>query len=422
MTQSPPIAPTGEPDVDAAQRPSFLDPLSRWRHLVTPFPRAGLFYLRSWGNWMQHLNDLRQGDDGSDGVPAVFPSLVLTGHAFADEAIIAAFRVIKPPSPASALVRAEAEAQAALESYGDRGFLADPASFYPTPPPIERVTTRWDIARKLRYERMSFESLYEPFAGEPGGTRWQSYAANRRARAWVLRHNEPRPWLVCVHGTSMGKAGTDLMVFRARWLHEDLGLNLVFPVLPLHGPRGDQLPPYASFPGEDLMDNVHGIAQAVWDVRRLVGWARSQGDQPVGITGISLGGFVSALVAGLEPDLACAILGVPAVDVIDLIDHHSTRLRDPQYLRLLDLARQVGVVVSPLSLAPQVPLERRFVYAGLADRLAHPRHQVARLWEHWGRPEVLWYKGGHLAFAHTKGVGSFVRHALESSGLTTHAG
>ena len=52
----------------------------------------------------------------------------------------------------------------------------------------------------------------------------------------------------------------------------------------------------------------------------------------------------------------------------------------------------------------------------------HPRHQVGRLWEHWGRPEVLWYKGGHIAFARNKAVGHFVRHALESSGLTASHG
>jgi hypothetical protein len=124
------------------------------------------------------------------------------------------------------------------------------------------------------------------------------------------------------------------------------------------------------------------------------------------------------LVAGLEPGLACAILGVPAVDLIDLIDHHSTRGRDDQYLRVLDLARRIGVAVSPLSVTPRLPFDRRFIYAGLADRLAHPRHQVGRLWEHWGRPEVLWYKGGHVAFARSKPVGRFVRAALESSGLT----
>jgi len=415
MTSSPTIAPSGEPEVEAARTPSFFDPLSRWRYLVEPFPRAGLFYARSWSNWWQHRRD--------GGVPAVFPSLLLTGHAFVDEAIIASFRVLKPTSPVSSLVRAEAEAQAALELYGDRGFLADPSSFYPSPPAVERPTVRPDVARHVRYERMSFESLYEPFDGEPGRDRWLSYTANHRTRAWVLRHpGEPRPWLVCVHGTSMGKASTDFMMFRARWLHEDLGLNVVFPVLPLHGPRGDELPPYAAFPGEDVMDNVHGIAQSVWDVRRVVRWAASQGDEPVGITGISLGGFVTALVAGLEPDLACAILGVPAVDLIDLIDHHSTRTRDPQYLRVLDLARQVSVVVSPLSVSPQLPHDRRFIYAGLADRLAHPRHQVGRLWEHWGRPEVLWYKGGHVAFGRNKPVGRFVRHALESSGLAAPRG
>ena len=127
------------------------------------------------------------------------------------------------------------------------------------------------------------------------------------------------------------------------------------PVLSLHGPRGEDLPAHAAFPGEDVMDNVHGIAQSVWDVRRVVRWAGEQGGTPVGITGVSLGGFVTALVAGLEQGLACAILGVPAVDLIDLIDHHSTRGRDAQYLRVLDLARRVGVVVSPLGLFHFLP-------------------------------------------------------------------
>ncbi|MBV8303263.1 MAG: hypothetical protein JOZ04_03570, partial [Acidimicrobiia bacterium] len=53
MTPSSTIAPAGEPEVEAAGRPALLDPLSRWRHLVTPFPRAGLFYVRSWSNWLQ---------------------------------------------------------------------------------------------------------------------------------------------------------------------------------------------------------------------------------------------------------------------------------------------------------------------------------------------------------------------------------
>src|SRR5690349_1007945 len=111
MTPSPTIAPAGDLQLEEDAGLTFLEPVTRLRHVVAPFPRAGLFYVRSWSNWWQHRGD--------DGVPAVFPSLVLTGHAFVDEAIIAGFRVVKPTSPASALVRAEAEAQAALELHDD---------------------------------------------------------------------------------------------------------------------------------------------------------------------------------------------------------------------------------------------------------------------------------------------------------------
>ena len=47
---------------------------------------------------------------------------------------------------------------------------------------------------------------------------------------------------------------------------------------------------------------------------------------------------------------------------------------------------------------PAIPRERRFLYAGLADRVIHPTRQVMRLYEHWDRPEVHWYQGGHVLF------------------------
>jgi hypothetical protein len=51
-------------------------------------------------------------------------------------------------------------------------------------------------------------------------------------------------------------------------------------------------------------------------------------------------------------------------------------------------------VVSPLAVAPKVPFARRAIYAGIGDRLVstdHPRD----LWEHWGRPRIVWTQGGH---------------------------
>ena len=59
----------------------------------------------------------------------------------------------------------------------------------------------------------------------------------------------------------------------------------------------------------------------------------------------------------------------------------------------------------------------RFIYAGVADRLVHPRDQVMRLWEHWGRPEIVWYPGAHTGFFRSRPVQDFVDDALRQSGL-----
>ena len=59
----------------------------------------------------------------------------------------------------------------------------------------------------------------------------------------------------------------------------------------------------------------------------------------------------------------------------------------------------------------------RFIYAGVADRLVHPREQAIRLWRHWGKPEIVWYPGGHTGFFRSRPVQQFVEDALHQSGL-----
>ena len=377
---------------------------------VRPFSRAGGFYVRSW---RRYLNPNRGGE-----LPIVRPTVALAVQALLDEVVLAGFRVVRSSGDPEAAARIEQETVAAIELYERSGWLAQPERFFAVPPTLSDVTARPVKTRRHSYERLSFESGYEPHPDEPGGTRWLSYAANGRARAWMLRHDEPRPWLICVHGASMGRPTIDLSLFRTRWLHEDLGLNVLLPVLPLHGPRRRGVWKGAMFPGEDFQDNIHGAAQAVWDIRRLVSWIRTQDAQArIGITGISLGGYVTSLVASLEDGLVCAILGVPVVDLAALMERHAGLAAADDRHHLLALGKQAGRVVSPLALTPRVPLQGRFIYAGLADRLVHPRDQVLRLWEHWGRPEIAWYEGSHTGFPRSKTVGRFMREALVRSGL-----
>jgi hypothetical protein len=220
----------------------------------------------------------------------------------------------------------------------------------------------------------------------------------------------------------MGRANLDLTLFRAWHLHQNFGLNVVLPVLPMHGPRARGLPKGAVFPGEDVMDDVHATAQAVWDIRRVLAWIRSQQpDARIGLNGISLGGYIAALVASLDEELTCAILGVPPANLVSILGRHAgLGVDDPRH-RTLELAEPIGNMISPLSLQPKVAPEGRFIYAGVADRIVHPREQVLALWEHWGRPNIGWYRGGHTGFFQARPVQEFIDTALVQSGLVDSA-
>ena len=359
------------------------------------------------------------------GVPTAARSLSVMGKILADELFFAS-EVFLAASPRilSALLdreRLSRELAEALALADREGWLADPASYHGTPPPLEKVSRVSRRAAGLGYEEIAFESGYVPHEGEPGRARWQSHTRNRIAYARCLRHaGPPRPWVLCIPGYRMGHPHVDFVGFRARWLHQDLGLNVAIPVMPLHGPRAEGLRSGDGFLTGDLADTLHAVAQAVWDVRRLAGWLRRDAGAPaLALKGLSLGAYTTGLVAGLEPDLDCVIAGVPAADFVRLARHSA-----PPLLRWLaeragfpwEAVERVLRLISPLALVPLVPRERRFLFAGLVDRLATPDH-AHDLWEHWDRPRIAWYQGGHVSFCWEGAVQDLVHEALSCSGL-----
>ncbi|ODQ99927.1 alpha/beta hydrolase [Mycobacterium intermedium] len=376
---------------------------------MAPFMHTGQYLLQSWREYL---------GQAPDELPIARPTVAIAAQAFRDEIALMGLKVRRPISHPEVFERITEEVIAALDFFGDSGLLSHPELFFAAPPPLSEVTVHKVKGRRPSFYRISFDSEYLPHPQEPGAQRWQSYTANNREYALLLRHAEPRPWLVCVHGTEMGRAAIDLALFRAWKLHEELGLNVVIPVLPMHGPRAHGLPKGAVFPGEDVLDNVHATAQAVWDIRRLLSWIRSQEPAArIGLNSLSLGGYIAALVASLEDGLSCAILGVPVADLVDVLARHSGLRHDDPRLHTMQLAAPIGQMVSPLSLTPLVSMSGRFIYAGIADRLVHPREQVNRLWKHWGKPEIVWYPGGHTGFFRSQPVQRFVWDALQQSGL-----
>lgn len=402
-------------DVDQAGRgaPDARGSAGSLWQVLGPFTRTGGFYARSWADYL----DRQPGQ-----LPARRPTLALAAQAFSDEIVLLGFRFLRSAPDATRVERINREVTAALDFYGQMGWLGKPEGFFGAPPTLSDVSVRPVTSFGRTYQRMFFDSEYEPRVGEPGRERWLSYTATNREYGLMLRHREPRPWLVCVHGAEMGRAALDLALFRAWHLHRDLGLNVVLPVLPMHGPRARDLPRGAAFPSEDVLDNVHGVAQAVWDIRRLLSWIRSQEpDSMIGMNGISLGGYLTALVATLDDGVSCAILGVPLADLLELVGRHAGLSNYDDLRQMLTLAKPIGAMISPLALSPRVPLDGRFIYAGVADRLVHPRDEAARLWEHWGRPEICWYPGGHTGFFRSRPVQRFIDDALVKSGLVDPA-
>jgi len=348
-----------------------------------------------------------------DDVPELRPSVRLAAKAAIDEALLSSMVMV--PVARSDPALAAAEVSRADELFSRLSWIEDPASFHDTPPVLESVEIDRMNRLGLSYEHLRYESGFDPKGEVPGRERWLGYAANHTAHAWLRRHSDAeRPWVVCIHGFGMGTAAIDLQAFATSWLYDTLGLNVALPVLPVHGPRAPGRRSGAVFMLPSILNAVHAEAQAIWDVRRLISWLRSEGATRIGVYGLSLGGYTTALLAGLEPDLACAVAGVPPSDLTHTQDRFGTALeRAEEERRGIDweATRRVLSVVSPLSLSPLLSRERRYIFGGLGDRIVPPS-QVRDLWLHWERPRIAWLAGGHVSAVYERETKELLEEAF----------
>jgi hypothetical protein len=321
--------------------------------------------------------------------------------------------------PVAARIRREASE--AYPLFEERGWLSEPATYHREPPPLEEPVIRSTSYRGWDIESLTFDSLYEPRPEEPGSDRWLSRRYDPTAYAWVLRHpGEARPWLVCVHGVRVDTFNKNLHLFRPEYLHDELGLNILMPVLPTHGPRRTGPVGGARTLSGDVMDSLHTGEQAIWELRRLVSWLRESERAPaIGALGHSLGGYAVALLASLERNLDCVVAGNPAADPAGLfwanapaVAIHSLRAEGISKDTLEELLRPV----SPLALTPLIPPDRRSIFAGVIDRVVPPA-EAANLWRHWGKPRIGWYQGDHGRFLRAPEGRSVLEATLHAAGM-----
>jgi pimeloyl-ACP methyl ester carboxylesterase len=121
--------------------------------------------------------------------------------------------------------------------------------------------------------------------------RWVHPGAGPRRRAIIYVHGwlEPGPWV-------------EEAVLLPK-LYDTLAADVLHVQLPFHGARN---PKSALFHGEffwsaDLVRSVEAVRQSCIDARTLLAWLRAQGYTEVGVTGISLGGSITMVLACLAP-------------------------------------------------------------------------------------------------------------------------
>ncbi len=359
-----------------------------------------------------------------EGVPQARGGASMAAKVAIDEAMLSTMGVTRALPRGERADRARAEVEEAIQLFGDRGWLEKPESYHRAPLALDAPHIQSARSRGVDFEHLSFDSEYEPHADEPGRDRWLGYTKNRTAHAWVLRHpGPPRPWLVCIHGYQMGSPLVDLSAFEPGLYHRKLGMNLMLPVLPLHGQRKAGRRSGDGFLGASPLDSLHAEAQAMWDIRRLLSWLRAQDPCGVGVLGLSLGGYNAALLASIDSDLCCAIPGIPATSFERLMfEHAHAELVYELRARGLtpELLGELFRPIAPLVLEPKVAPEGRAIFGGVADRLVPPEH-VHDLHTHWGRPPIAWYQGSHLSFAWEPSVRSLIEQTFRRSGLLSES-
>ncbi len=234
---------------------------------------------------------------------------------------------------------------------------------------------------------------------------------------WIHHGHQPRPTALALHGFGMGNPRIDAVAIFASQIFRH-GCDVALMTLPYHAARK---PPGARFSGQhftsvDISQLNEAMRRAVYEISAIENWLRVEYGGPVGMIGLSLGGYISSLMAGILPQLDFVIPIVPPVCIGDLAWRFLERSRyhptGTQAETLLDSLRKAYRVHSPLTYPAVVAKERLLILAARGDQIVPPEHPYA-LWLHWDRPDIEWFSGSHLAPFHRRHLATRIVEHIE---------
>lgn len=311
------------------------------------------------------------------------------------------------PVLATSLLRSQSRRERAnLRFYAELAGERDSAISFPAPTSVPRVLARPAnvIAERIAHgnvENIEFASSFE--AVNPAlRQQWRSLRNNNVVRAQHWRHGDgPRPTLCVIHGFLGSPYLLNGLFFSLPWYYKS-GYDVLLYTLPFHGRRAEKKSPFSGYGyfAHGLTGFAEAMAQAVHDFRSLVNYLQHTGVDRIALTGISLGGYTSSLIASVDDRLEAVIPNCPVVTPIQLFDDwFPASVLVSLGLRIGQIGRdELSAALSyhcPLNYQPMVAMDRRLIITGLGDRFAPPG-QAEMLWEHWDRCALHWFPGSHL--------------------------
>ncbi|MEM9697028.1 MAG: alpha/beta hydrolase, partial [Myxococcota bacterium] len=206
--------------------------------------------------------------------------------------------------------------------------------------------------------------------------------------ARVFRRPGERPLMVLIHGYRGGNYRVEEKLWPVRWFLRR-GVDVALFTLPFHGVRRKDTP----FFTYDPRVTIETLRQAIIDLRALLAAVRGR-HKGVGVAGMSLGGYTTALLATVEPlDLVCPF--IPLGSFADSARDSGWLNGSPaeQSIQYAAIERAYAAI-DPFQRVPKAEPERCVVIAGAGDRIT-PATQAERLAEHF-KAECVRFPGGHL--------------------------
>jgi len=321
------------------------------------------------------------------------PILVEAGAGF-DVAVV---RVAQELAKRAAPTRRQdvAERRAYLEGVAASYAQVDEKQFYAASPPIADLGSKRvrDIENGEVVD-LTWTSGWT-CARDDQRARFNKWRENDTVHVRMFHHrNRKAPAIICIHGYRAGTFSFEERAFGAQWLF-NLGLDVALFTLPFHAlraPASRRSTPL--FPTADVARTNEAFGQAMWDLRRLIGHLRAGGAPNVGVMGMSLGGYTTALLATVESKLDFAVPYIPLADLTDVVVEHEALRGTVVPHDLIDAGKRALALVRPLSRKPVVPGDRMLVIGAEGDRITRTSHAEA-LAKHFGT-ELTMFPGAHL--------------------------